>query len=121
RAQLDELQTQRAAGDVARERGDADAAQAEARLMEIRTALDELERRRQDAEVTLTALHARVLEAQADLEAQTERARLGAEQAPAVAVPAAAAAPRPMATLLLVAFLFGALAMGVTAYLLLQP
>jgi hypothetical protein len=82
---VNDLQMERAAADVAQERRDALAAQAEARLAETQTALDELERRRDDAQ--------------------------------AAPVPAA---PRPIATRLLVAFLFGALAMGVT-YLLLHP
>jgi hypothetical protein len=66
-----------------------------------------------------------VLEAQATLEAETERARIAAAQAPAaMAAPAEPAAPvappRPIATLLVVAFLVGALAMGITTYFLLH-
>jgi putative two-component system response regulator len=111
RAKVNDLQMERAAADVAQE---------------TQTALDELERRREDAEATLTVLQARVADAQAALEAQTERARLAAEQAPAVAAPARAVAsvpdaPRPIATRLLVAFLFGALAMGGVIVLLLHP
>jgi len=109
RTRLNDLQTQRAAGD------------AEARLAEIQAALADLERRREDAEATLTALQARVQDAQARLEAETDRVRSVAEQAPAATEPAApVAAPRPIVTLLFVAFLFGVLAMGVT-YLLFHP
>ncbi len=123
RARVNELETQQSAGDVAAQRRDAEAADAESRLAEIETALLELQTKREDAEATLTALQARVADAQAELEAQTERVRTAAAEAPGAPAPemvAAPAAPRPIATLLVVAFLFGALAMGVT-YLLLHP
>ena len=121
RARVNELETQQSAVDVAAQRRDAEAADAESRLAEIETALLELQTKREDAEATLTALQARVADAQAELEAQTERVRTAAAEAPgAPEMVAAPAAPRPIATLLVVAFLFGALAMGVT-YLLLHP
>jgi putative two-component system response regulator len=125
RARVNDLQMESAAADVAHERRNAEETEAQARLAEIQAAIEDLQKRREDAEITVTALEAKVLEAQATLEAETERARIAVEQAPAVmaapAEPAAAVAPpRPIATLLIVAFLFGALAMGVT-YLLFHP
>ena len=124
RAQVNDLQMERAAADAARERRDAEASAAEARLAEIQGAVDELQKRREDAEITLTALQARVLDTQAALESETERARITAEHAPSMAAPpepgAAVAPSRPIATFLLVAFLFGALAMGITTYFLLH-
>ena len=123
RAQVSDAQMERAAADVAQERRTAEAADAESRLGEIQGAIDDLQRRREDAEATLTALQARVEDAQARLEVATERADIAAAETPAASAPemmAPPAAPRPIATLLVVAFLFGALAMGV-AYLLLHP
>ena len=118
RARVNDLQTERAAADVARERHTADTADAERRLAEIQTALDQLQRQREDAEAALTALQARVADAEANLEVQTRAAAEQPGAGPAAAEPVAP--PRPIATLLFVAFLFGALAMGVT-YLLLHP
>ena len=116
-----ERESSRVAADVAEERRHGEASEAEAHLAQIQTAIADLQRRREDAEATLTALQARVEDAQARLEAQTERVRSAAEHAPAAAEAVAPlAAPRPLATLLVVAFLFGALAMGVT-YLLFNP
>jgi len=116
-----ERESSRVAADVAQERRHGEASEAEAHLAQIQTAIADLQRRREDAEATLTALQARVEDAQARLEAQTERVRSAAEHAPAAAEAVAPlAAPRPLATLLVVAFLFGALAMGVT-YLLFNP
>src|SRR5205823_12299874 len=102
--------------EVGRGAGDAEAP---ARLAESRAAPDELQRRREAAEGELTELQAKALAAQAELEAQTERARDAAAAPPAEAVEPVRES-RPIATLLLVAFLLGALAMGVT-YLLFHP